>query len=223
MDLFDFRVRTLREYVSVEVYAEICRHARRQKFADGALLQMRGDNSPRLCIIAAGAVRIGRVRPDGSFNLVSMLGVGSHFGDVGLQRATNTHDSYAHGDCEIFIIEDSMLESLLSSQPGFALGLWRCSTARLEALLELYDDVRTLSVEVRLAKVIFLHAGRGDLVDGIQCRQRDFADLLGVTEVSIGVALKALGKAGLIEKGYRSVRITDKRKLGSWLKMNNAM
>lgn len=223
MDLFDFRVRPLREYVSVAVYDEVCRRARRRKFPDGELLHMRGDNSPRLCIVAAGAVRIGRVRPDGSFNLVSVLGVGSHFGDVGLQRAVNTHDSYAHGDCELLIIEAAMLENLLESQPGFALGLWRCSTARLEALLELYDDVRTLSVEVRLAKVIYLHAGRGDLADGIACRQRDFAELLGVTEVSIGVALKALGRAGLIENGYRCVKVPDKQNLGAWLESNNAI
>lgn len=184
---------------------------------------MRGDPSPRLCIVADGAVRIGRIRPDGSFNLVSVLGVGGHFGDVGLQREANTHDSYALGNCEIFVIESALLEEMLSNQLGFALGLWRCNTERLHAILELYDDARTLGIVARLAKVIYIHAGRGEFEDGVACRQRDLADLLGVSEVSVANALKALENAGLIKKGYRCVCVPSMASLKAWLQINNAI
>jgi CRP-like cAMP-binding protein len=223
MDLLDFRIGTLQDYLPADVYREVCSRSLRKKFKDGHSLHTRGDPSPRLCIVAEGAVRFGRVRPDGSFNLVSVLGVGGHFGDIGLQREANTHDSYAVGDCEILVLEAALLDDLLRNQPGFALGLWQCNTARLHALLELYDDARSFGVLVRLAKVIYIHTGRSNLESGVNCRQRDLADLLGVSEVSIGNALKSLENCGLITIGYRCVHVPKKSTLEAWLKNQNAI
>ncbi|MEO1151786.1 MAG: Crp/Fnr family transcriptional regulator [Pseudomonadota bacterium] len=217
MDRLDFRVGTLLDYLPEQTYRAVCEKAHRKTFSDGNMLHLRGDRSPRLCIVANGTVRLGRFHPDGSFNLVTELGVGGHFGDIGLQHAAYTHDGIAVGDCEIYVIEADVLDELLRSQPGFALGIWRCNTARLNAVLELYDDALTLGVTARLAKVIHIHVGCGALADGVACRQRDFAELLGVTEVSIGNALKDLEKAGLVETGYRCVRVPDTAKLEAWL------
>jgi len=223
MDILDFRVGTLRDYLPDGVYKAACESARQKKFADGEALHLRGDTAPRLCIVTKGAVRLGRFRPDGSFNLVTVLGVGGHFGDIGLQRAAYTHDGFAVGDCEIHLIEAEALDDLLRNQPGFALGIWRCNTARLNAVLELYDDALTLGVTARLAKVIHIHMGCGELADGVACRQRDFAELLGVTEVSIGNALKELEKSGLVETGYRYVKVPDKTRLQAWLRNSAAI
>jgi CRP-like cAMP-binding protein len=223
MDILDFRIRPLREYLPDDVYREVCLRAPRRKFRDGESLHMRGDPSPRLCIVAEGAVRIGRIRPDGSFNLVCVLGPGGHFGDVGIQREANTHNSYALGNCEIYVIEARLLEELLSDQSGFSLGLWRCNTERLYATLELYDDVRTLGVVARLAKVIFIHAGRGEIQDGVACRQRDLADLLGVSEVSVASALKTLENAGLIKRHYRCISVPNMARLETWLRAHHAI
>lgn len=223
MDRLDFRVGTLLDYLPVETYRAVCEKAYRKIFSDGEVLHMRGDTSPRLCIVSAGRVRLGRYHPDGSFNLVTELGVGGHFGDIGIQHAAYTHDGIAVGDCEIYVIEAELLDELLRNEPGFALGIWRCNTARLNAVLGLYDDALTFGVTVRLAKVIYIHIGSGELTDGVACRQRDFADLLGVSEVSIGNALKDLEKAGLVETGYRCVKVPDRGKLQTWLHQAGAI
>ena len=112
---------------------------------------------------------------------------------------------------------------MLSDQSGFSLGLWRCNTERLYATLELYDDVRTLGVVARLAKVIFIHAGRGEVQDGVACRQRDLADLLGVSEVSVAGALKTLENAGLIKRHYRCISVPRMASLEAWLQANHAI
>ncbi|MEO1309619.1 MAG: Crp/Fnr family transcriptional regulator [Pseudomonadota bacterium] len=218
MDLLDFGLSPLRDHFPPDVYTEALRRARRIRVNDGHSFLSRGERLVGLCIVVEGAVRIGRIRPDGSFNLIAMLGPGLHFGDVALHRTVSSQHVEAMGRTQIDVIDPSTFETLLDDQPGFAVGLLRANNARFDALLEIYDDARTLTVAVRLAKVIHLHAGRGALKDGVSCRQRDFAQLLGVTEVSIGNALKELEASELVETGYRCVMVPDKTRLGAWLR-----
>ncbi|MEL6829988.1 MAG: Crp/Fnr family transcriptional regulator [Pseudomonadota bacterium] len=223
MDTLDFGLKPLRAYLSDDAFREACRRAERTAFSDGETLQMRGDKTVRLCLVASGAVRLGRYQHDGSFTMISMIGTGGHFGEVGLQRKAQTHDAHAVGPTEIDVLSAAVLEDLLRQQPGFAMGLWRCNTARLNALIELYEDARTLSIPQRVAKVLYVHAGRGSVPEGVACIQRDLAALLGVTQVSIGAALKELEAANLAVPGYRCVRVKDKTRLGIWLRKTGAV
>lgn len=218
MDLLDFGLRPLSDHLPKETYSAVCENATRRVFSDGQALHARGDVGVRLSMIASGAARLGRYQQDGSFQLVAMLGPGGHFGDISMQRSAYTHDGYAVGNTETFVIGEALLEQFLRELPGFALALWRCNTSRLNALLELYDDARALSVPQRLAKVIYVHSGKGERPDGVACLQKDFAAILGVTEVSIGTALKELEKLGLIKTGYRFVSVPNKARLKSWLR-----
>ncbi len=223
MDVLDFCLPPLWKYMPDAACHAARKRARRVKFVDGQALHARGDRSPRLCVIVEGVLRFGRFQPGGSFNMVAMLGVGGHFGDVALQRGAYTHDVFSVGPSEIDVIDGTALETLLREEPGFALGLWHANTARLNALLELYDDARTLGVPARLAKVIYLHMGRGQVADGVACLQRHLAELLGVSQVSIGNALKELEKAQLVETGYRCIRVPSKARLLTWLRRSRAV
>lgn len=223
MDLLDFAVSPLSNYLPQAAYAAVRERALRKTFDDGQAIHARGDDSVRLCIVASGAVKIGRFQYGGAFNLLSMLGPGGHFGDVALIRTVRTHNAYAVGPTEVDVVNASTLEDLLRNEPDFAIGLWRCNAARLNAVSELYDDVRTLDVTQRLAKVLYVHTGRGELENGVACGQRDLANLLGVSAVSIGNALKELKAAGLASSGYRSVIVPDKKRLKDWLRASGAV
>lgn len=217
MDLLDFGLIPLRACLSDTTYDEVCRHARRVSFVDGQALHARGDDVVRLCMVREGAVRVGRFRHDGMFNMLAMIGPGGHFGDIGHQRSFQTNNVYAIGETVIGFLDPPAFDDLLQNVPEFTEGIRRANTARLSTLLELYDDARSLGVTVRLGKVIYLHAGRGALVDGVACLQRDLAELLGVSMVSIGNALRELEKEGLVETGYRYVKVLDKARLDAWL------
>lgn len=223
MDLLDFGIPPLRHYMPEKVYRAALSRSHRVKYSDGQAMHARGDEGPRLSIIADGAVRVGRFHFDGSFNLLSTLGPGAHFGDVGLQRRSFTQNVYAAGDCEVDVIATPILEELIESDAAFAAGLWRCATIRLDTVLGLYHDARSLPVVVRLAKIIHVHLGHGSISDGVACLQRDLAELLGVSQVSVGTALKELEKAGLVEPGYRSIRVPDKARLEAWLATKGAL
>lgn len=222
MDVLDFALKPLTAYLSKDAIEATRVRANQVTFQDGESLQMRGDKSARLCLVRQGAVRLGRFQHDGAFTMVSMVGAGGHFGDVGLHRTKQTHDVHAVGAAEIDVIDAAVLEDLLEHEPGFAAALWRCNTARLNAMMELYEDARTLTIPQRLAKVLYLHRGRGSVPDGIACVQRDLAALLGVTQVSIGTAIKELESQRLANAGYRCIKVPDKKRLGIWLRKTGA-
>lgn len=222
MDLLDFGLKPLSSYLSDPVKHDLQRRAQRRSFDDGQALHRQGDDRARLCIVTKGKVRFGRFQHDGSFKLLSMLGPGAHYGDVALERRAFTQNVFAVGCCEIDVIDAVALETLLRDHPDFAIALWRCNTARLSAVLELYDDARTLSVAARLAKVIYIHTGCGEVPGGVACLQRELAELLGVSTVAVGNAMRALEKAGLVESGYRQIMVPDKSRLKAWLRESGA-
>lgn len=222
MDLLDFGLKPLSDYFSEVLKREVRRRALRRSFEDKQALHLRGDDDARLCIVASGMVRFGRFQNDGSFKLLAMLGPGAHYGDVALQRQTFTQNVYAVGRTEIDVIDAAVLDRLLREQPELAISLWRCNTARLNAVLELYDDARTLNVAARLAKVIYVHAGRGELSNGVACLQSDLAELLGVSKVAVGTAMRELERAGLVQSGYRQIIVPNKSKLKAWLRRSGA-
>jgi CRP/FNR family transcriptional regulator len=222
MDLLDFGLRPLSDYLTDEAATEMRRRARRRSFEDKQALHLRGDDDARLCIVASGRVRFGRFQHDGSFKLLAMLGPGAHYGDVALQRQSFTQNVYALGQTEIDVIDASALASLLLDHPDLAVALWRCNTARLNAVLELYDDARTLNVTARLAKVIYVHMGRGEVANGVACIQSELADLLGVSKVAVGKAMRELEGSGLVQSGYRQIIVPNKAKLKAWLRKSGS-
>lgn len=222
MDLLNFGLKPLTDYLPQSLVQALRDKAQRRVFEDGQTVHLRGDKRARLCIVAEGGVRFGRFQHNGSFKLLGMMGPGAHYGDVALQRSAFTQNVYAIGRSEIDVIEAPALQGLLAREPGLAIAMWQCSTARLNAIMELYDDARTLPVTARLAKVIYIHAGRGELADGVACLQRDLADLLGVSQVAIGHAMRDLEKAGLVKSGYRKVTVLDRARLRSWLRQSGA-
>lgn len=218
MDVLDFALKPLSAYIPDETFAELRARSNRISFTHGECLQRRGDQSVRLCLVNKGAVRLGRFQHSGAFTMITMVGPGAHFGDVGLRRRAQTHDVHAVGDVEIDVINGSDLEALLTRLPDLGAGLWRCNTDRMNALMELYEDARTLSIPQRLAKLLYVHVGRGEMPDGVACLQRDLAALLGVTHVSISTALRELESADLIAARYRCIEVPNKERLGVWLR-----
>jgi CRP/FNR family transcriptional regulator len=86
----------------------------------------------------------------------------------------------------------------------------------------LYDDARTLNVTARLAKVIYVHMGRGEVANGVACIQSELADLLGVSKVAVGKAIRELEGSGLVQSGYRQILVPNKAKLKAWLRKAGA-
>jgi CRP-like cAMP-binding protein len=189
-----------------------------KRFPHGALIHGRGDKKPGLSIIRDGAVRFGKVTRGGGQTTVTLLGPGHTFGEAtlfaGMDRA---YDAVAVGDTTVAQIGKTKIERILDEEPALARIFLVAMTRRLYSALGFLDDLRTLPLTVRTAKLIANMTVSAKDRSKTECRQSDLAFTLGVSRVSIGKALGTLQREGLIELGYGYVVVPSAASLIDWI------
>jgi CRP-like cAMP-binding protein len=191
--------------------------ANRRDYKDGELVHARGDFKPSLDVIVSGAVKLTRLRHDGSISFVTTMGPGYHFADVNLMAGTpRTHTVYAVRPTAIDHYDRAAFDTLLENH-DVLLALYRLTGIRLGAAISMVDDLRTLSRDAHLGKLL-MTLSRGDKCDGkIEVVQEDLAAILGVSVMTLAKSIGRLKRDGLIETGYRQVRVTNRDRLRQWL------
>lgn len=190
---------------------------RRRSFADGVVVHNHGDPEPEMAVVIAGGLRLVRTRYNGQEGMMSLITPGQHFADVLMFRhRTRTHRAIAQGATELDLYDHAAFARILE-RPSIVRALYQITSERLVGAMIMLDDVRSLSREAHLAKLLLrldANAGGGS----IACVQEDLAGLLGVTTMTVAKALRLLRELGLIETGYRQVRVLDSGRLRDWFK-----
>jgi len=217
-DLLQFNTRPFMETLSPEVADRVRAEATVSKFANGQLIQSRGDTRAGLSIIKSGAGQMGVFGEDGTFVMMSVLGPGQTFGEVTLfTNIPRTQDFVAVGSTEIYQLSASRFRALCDHEPGLLETLLSITLARSHFLLDVLDSIRRLPLRECVAKTLYSM----DLTAGqhghIQCRQADLADMIGVSRVSLSKALKDLSERGLITLGYGSITFPDPENFRDWV------
>ncbi|MBB6520472.1 Crp/Fnr family transcriptional regulator [Pseudoteredinibacter isoporae] len=188
-------------------------------YADGELIFARGEYKAGLCIVLEGSVKVGNYGKDGRYFLSKVLKPYESFGEFTIfSKLPRTHTAEAYGESKVGYIGPSKLKKAIIKQPEIALQLLQSLSTRLHMSLEVMDDIKRLPVIVRIAKVLFeLNREAGGL-ESHSLSQEEIASQLGVSRMVVSSSLKELSELGLIEKGYRAIRIPDTHRLLSWIK-----
>ncbi|MHA7871308.1 MAG: Crp/Fnr family transcriptional regulator [Hyphococcus sp.] len=192
--------------------------ATRMRYADEMQIHARGDQKPGLSIVHEGAVRFVRITAGGDEVTVSVLGPGHSFGEATLfTGAGRAYDAMAVGATVIDQIPKTRVDRLLEVEPALARIMLAALTQRLYSALGFLDDLRLLSLEQRVAKLIAGMADNAKTPSVVECRQSDLAFTLGVSRVSVGKALSRLQDEGLIALGYGRINVPDCAALRYWI------
>jgi CRP/FNR family cyclic AMP-dependent transcriptional regulator len=68
-----------------------------------------------------------------------------------------------------------------------------------------------------LAKLLLTLTSNAAAGDAVGVVQEDLASILGVSAMTLAKSLARLKREGLIETGYRQVRVPDRARLKRWL------
>ena len=193
--------------------------AHRRSYADGELIHSRGDPVQSMGIVIKGEVKLVRLVANGSHTFVSLIRAGQNFGDtvfLGMRR--RTHDAIAVGEVEIDHFDAPAFEQILGNHEVVR-ALYRVTAQRLGGSMAMCDDLRSLPRDVHLAKILLSMWKRQGGQTVFACTQDDLASLLGTSIMSLSKHLAVLKQAGLVETGYRQVRIVSPKELQNWLRL----
>ncbi len=190
----------------------------RKSYDDGTLIHNRGDTDAAMGIVISGQVRLFQLRPNGSQTFVSMIRVGAHYGDIllfyGNQR---THNAMAIGPTVVDHYSPAAFAKLLENAE-IVQALYKISAIRLGRAMAMSDDLRVLPRDAHLAKILLNQWRQRGKNDWIAAVQEDLAGMIGVTTMTLSKSLTRMRDEGLIETGYRKMRVLDPDALRAWLK-----
>ena len=206
------------ELLSAEVQAEIGAVERQRTYKDGQMIFSTGDVGDRLVIVRSGAVRVGRVNPNGRETILAVLGVGHFLGIVGvLTGRRRTQTATAVGETTVGYVQKNDFLSLMEKHPEIASAALPITLNRLNLALRMLDDLRFLPLHAYTATMLLNMLEDSEVPGVLQWNQSDLAVAVGASRVSVGRALKTLEKTGLITLGYGAIEIPDTKALSDWV------
>lgn len=199
--------------LSCDDLEELAGHLTEEHYAGGTVVYERDALPSRVHILRTGTVELTRDLGDRRA-VVQLLRSGSVFGDVPLfLRRGEPTSSRAVDDVTVHSIDSLTLFSLLGRRPMLA-RRWLVSVA--ERMADMQDRVTDLlagGLDRRVASWLLREAGG----DGAAVSQLTLARLLGARRTSVNQSLRRLEGRGVIETGYRRVRVVDSDALAGLL------
>jgi len=182
---------------------------RKRQFTDGQFLFQQGDTARGFYAVVSGQVMVGRYAADGSLTVFGVAGSGDLLGELaffaGSPRIT---DCVADGPVELVEFDKALFKRVIMVDPEMTMIMLRSLAGQLKAALERIDSDRTLTLPDRLAQVLLGMDADSDA--DVTCTQQQLADLIGVSRVSLGSALRQLEKSGAVAGSYGRIRIVDR-------------
>ena len=170
------------------------------------------EQSEVLFILKKGEVAISRINSEGKKLVVSRLGAGSIFGEMGV-LGQRMQESYAEAvtECLICVMSRADVEQLLLKDPRIAMRLAQSLGNRLAEAEARLEEMAFKSVPGRLAGLI-LRLSEEDwrgrkVVDGLT--HQHLAELVGSYRETVTLTLNQFREQGYIEIGRRKIVVLD--------------
>lgn len=190
------------------VRARLMACSKPKKYADGSFVMREGDAADRFGIVTEGQLMIGRHADNGTLTVLAVIGPGDMFGEQAyLTQTPRIADAIADGPVTIVWISGAVFRRALTGDTELALLMMRSLAAQVKVAAERIDAGRRLTLDQRVASML---QSMCDVADGtIETTQQELADLVGVSRVALGEALRHLERSGAITLAYGRITIRN--------------
>lgn len=199
--------------LSAEEQERVAGLARPTRVPAGGIVWSAADDRAQLMVVHVGRLKVSRVSPDGSEQLVRVLGPGEFTGETAVFTGQRPDDrGTALEDCQLCVFRHDDLEALIRRHPDIGLRMLAAVSERLVDTERRLNSLASRDVEVRLADYLLglpstWQGGMATVT--LPLAKKDVASLLDTSPESLSRALTSLAAQGLIVVGTgRSVSIT---------------
>jgi CRP-like cAMP-binding protein len=185
-----------------------------RRYDRGQVIFIEGEPCAGLFIVAAGAVKVFKLSPNGREHILHHIGAGGTFNDVAvLDGGPNPAGAAAADDSVLWVISRVDIRRLAHDYPALAWALIESIAARTRHLVDMVEDLALRSVKARLAKLLLAEAarsaGQGEISRERMVSQTEMAARLGTVREMVGRALRDLADDGLISLDRHRIVVTD--------------
>ncbi|MDO9416702.1 Crp/Fnr family transcriptional regulator [Pararhizobium sp.] len=192
---------------------ELAAISRRKRWAAGALLFQRGDDSSYMVGVEKGRVRLSLQTSGGREFALRHIGTGALFGEIGiLDGSHRSADAMAVVPTWGYVMERCHFLALMDKHPEISTAVVHHLCSLLRYTTEHIETIALYSLEGRIARFLLSQLHLRD-EDGPSARpqllldlsQSDIADLLGATRSKVNRALSALEAAGAFSRSGKLI------------------
>lgn len=180
-----------------------------RSYRAGQLIARPEDLGSHLYILMNGRARLVRRNAEGRRLILATLEPGAIFGEGALLGGADPETSAeAVQDCTVWALPAARARELAQRHPILNWGLLQTIGKRLFQVENHLEDLAYKRLPERLAALLLeLGGGKGGLITGIS--HQSLADMLGTYRETVSAILRGFKKAGLVDLGYRRIRILD--------------
>jgi CRP-like cAMP-binding protein len=164
----------------------------------GTTIFAKGQAGTALMAVLSGSVRISVAASSGRETVLNTIHAGEIFGEIALLDGhPRTADAVAVADCELLVIERRDFIPFLRENPEVAVRLIEVLCARLRRTTQQIEDVTSLNLPARLAKVVLCLASEagGQAPVKIAVSQKEIGQMIGISRESTNKQLRSWARA----------------------------
>lgn len=196
--------------------------SRMRSFDKGQVIGLEGQAPVGLSAVLEGQVQIVRHAGMADEALIYVGGPGFWFGEYALladEAPRALVSVIARTRASVLVLPKQEFERIVEEEPRYLRDFTRLAVARLAVFLRAYVQVSSLATEIRLRGQLALltqmkaeEASSRGPVD-LHLSQADLAAIAGMSRQRINPMLRDLARQGLIELGFRRIRILQPDRL----------
>ena len=181
--------------------AEIAAAAQNRKVARGTVIVRAGDTTDSLYILINGRARVMNSDEEGREVILSILGPGDFFGEMGLiDGSPRSADVVAAEACEMLVISKADFKRCLQENFEVAFNIMKRLVERLREADRKIESLALMDVYGRVAKLLLdvseIHDGRRIIPRRLT--KQDIAKMIGASREMVSRVMKDLEGSGYI-------------------------
>lgn len=208
-------------------WARVAAAAQIAVFGPGEMVYRRGEASQALAVLLEGEVRLSAPSLQGRELLISAIGPGQSFGEIGFfDGGPRSADATAVRRSRVLLVGRSSMLDAMNHTPALASAFTAAICQRLRRTTAAVQQAVFYGVELRLADSLLRLAASADRAPGevavVKVWQHDLAATIGMTRESVNKQLRRWQTAGVITITRGRIGILDKPALEALIAEMNA-
>jgi CRP-like cAMP-binding protein len=207
-------------HLAEAVRNQVLAQARVQRLPAGHVLARRGDPATAWYGVAAGALSLCSVLPDGRSFRLNVIGPGRWWGDIAvIDGKPQDLDIQTQMPTTLLVLSRTQLLDLMQARPDLRDALLQLQCERLRHLFRRTEELQSLPLHQSVARMLCrlgrefgLPASQGLCID-LNLTQSDLAALIGASRQRVNASLRQLHKQQVIELQNTRLWIRDEAAL----------